>query len=480
MEIRLFKLNKRNNSTKRPSGSGDSFNCYLKDSTSVVDPAVIMEYSSHTSYYDYNYAYIPDFKRYYFISDIISSGKTWELTLMTDVLATYKDTIGSSSMYVLRSAAAWDGRIIDTYYPVMPVYKYESDYMPSFGQWVDNIDLGCFVLGIVGCEDDNKNIGSLRYYVMNRSSLYKLTEALLDSINNNPEFSFEDLTIGLQKALVDPLNFIKSCVWLPYSIISVADSIFGSYSVTLNVNGWVLGSEEDPIPNYMVKTSPPYVDAEVAFQIRRHPWTASRGKYLNCSPYTKATLNFPPFGTFDLDTTVLSDSEALRIVFNTDVTNGTGILEVYADNALLQRTSSQIGVPIQLNQAKTDFLNSMMGIGSGIVGSIVSAGTGNLFGAFSGIANTIGSAADMMKPTVSSTGGSGGFVDLAGGITLQYIFYYPVDEDLQNAGRPLCEVRTLSTLPGYQLIMDGDVQISGTAGEQAAVKTFLEGGYFYE
>jgi hypothetical protein len=30
------------------------------------------------------------------------------------------------------------------------------------------------------------------------------------------------------------------------------------------------------------------------------------------------------------------------------------------------------------------------------------------------------------------------------------------------------------------LIMDGDVQISGTAGEQAAVKSFLEGGYYYE
>ena len=100
MEIRLFKLNKRNNSTKRPSGSGDSYNCYLKDSTSVVDPSVIMEYRDHTSYYDYNYAYIPDFDRYYYISDIISSGKTWELTLVTDVLATYKDEIGNSNMYV--------------------------------------------------------------------------------------------------------------------------------------------------------------------------------------------------------------------------------------------------------------------------------------------------------------------------------------------------------------------------------------------
>lgn len=481
MQIKLFKISKRNNSTKRPNYDGNDFECFLKDSTSVVAPVVIMEFTYHTKYYDYNYAYIPDFNRYYFITDIISSGKTWEISLTTDVLATYKDTIGSSSLYVLRSAAAWDGRIIDTYYPVMPTHSEQHQHYDGFDTYVNDIDNGCFVLGIVGAENDGHNIGSVRYYVMPRNSLYKLVDALLNILNDNPQsFDFSDLTEGLQRSLVDPLQFIKSCVWLPVTYIEVADENYGSMKVSMSVDGWTIGSALEPIPNYDVSTKPAYVERDYVFQLIAHPWTGSRGKYMNVSPYTKITLDCPPFGAFDLDTTVLSDASALTARIKIDVITGTGVLEVYADDVLLQRTSSQIGVPVQLSQAVTGIMSGLSGMGSGLLSGAMSLLSGNWFGAIGGLGSTIGSATDMMKPTVTSVGGSGGFVDMSGGISVHYLFYYPVDDDLQNAGRPLCEVRMLSTLPGYQLIMDGDVQISGTAGEQAAVKEFLEGGYFYE
>ena len=62
----------------------------------------------------YNYAYISDFGRYYFINDITYDKGIWVMTLNVDVLATYKTTIGSTSTYLLRSSYLYNPRIIDT------------------------------------------------------------------------------------------------------------------------------------------------------------------------------------------------------------------------------------------------------------------------------------------------------------------------------------------------------------------------------
>jgi hypothetical protein len=54
-----------------------------------------------------------------------------------------------------------------------------------------------------------------------------------------------------------------------------------------------------------------------------------------------------------------------------------------------------------------------------------------------------------------------------------------VAEDNEHSGRPLCQIRRISTLPGYLLIKDGEVDINGFAGEAEAVRAYLEGGFFY-
>ena len=120
MDIILYKnFAKKDNSTRRPTGSGDTFSCVLKDNTSVTDPVVLLDLSDKTDFTKYTYAYIPMFSRYYFVVDMVADGLLWSVVLRCDVLATYKTEIGNSLLYVLRSAADHDGRIIDTYYPVM-------------------------------------------------------------------------------------------------------------------------------------------------------------------------------------------------------------------------------------------------------------------------------------------------------------------------------------------------------------------------
>ena len=55
-----------------------------------------------------------------------------------------------------------------------------------------------------------------------------------------------------------------------------------------------------------------------------------------------------------------------------------------------------------------------------------------------------------------------------------------VDEDLAHRGRPLCAVRRLDTLPGYQLCTDTDLQLPCTRTEMDAIRGYLESGYYFE
>ena len=63
----------------------------LKDRCSMLDPVITIENSSVP---DYNYAYIPEFNRYYFITEITSvRNNLWRISLKVDVLESFKTDI---------------------------------------------------------------------------------------------------------------------------------------------------------------------------------------------------------------------------------------------------------------------------------------------------------------------------------------------------------------------------------------------------
>ena len=106
MNITLYKTKSANNviSKKLVSEKNLGNNCILADNTSVTSPTVIIGgIKSLDSISDYNYAYIPQCHRYYYINDIIAlSGGRVKLLLSVDVLMTYKTDILNSTQLVTR------------------------------------------------------------------------------------------------------------------------------------------------------------------------------------------------------------------------------------------------------------------------------------------------------------------------------------------------------------------------------------------
>ena len=76
----------------------------LKESTSIIDPVIIIDSElSSDIISNINYAYIEEFGRWYYITNITSViNGLWEISMHVDVLYTYKDQIREQSGIVAR------------------------------------------------------------------------------------------------------------------------------------------------------------------------------------------------------------------------------------------------------------------------------------------------------------------------------------------------------------------------------------------
>lgn len=486
MKIRLYTFYKRENSTSRPESEGHEYECTLKSDTSIVHPSVIIDYADQEDPkpHLFNYAYIPDFRRWYFVGDTkVLRGVIWEYSLQCDILATYRDTISVSYLYLLRCSRDYDGDIVDSYYPVKTSYRqeYAAKYTPWFRSGTEvQIELGTFIIGIASMPGliTESTFGSIKYVALTRDELCKLINFLMDAGTlSDWSISIDGVTSEAAKAIIDPLQFIKSCQWCPLSY----SDIDTSEQTGLSIWSW-----SAPGVRYKIMPSaPPYLTWNIEFtSIPRHPQARLRGNYLNTEPYSKLSVCIPPFGLIDLDTTLTAQASAIICKVTYDIITGGGILEIHYDNAdgtPACRVKSQIGVPIQLTQVYNDYIGAAGGVIGGALGTIGSILTGNIGGAIMGGVSAITSAAGAMKPVQSSIGGNGGFSDLDGYAVLYAVFYDIAEEDRAHVGRPLCREVNMSTMASgaYCLAMDGDIAINGTAGEQQQLKAYLEGGFYY-
>ena len=102
--------------------AGGSYSCTLKDTTSVLNPALIIRTSD--AVYNYNYLYIAEFQRYYFINDIKSvNNNVWEISAHVDVLETYKTAILANNAVIKRQSLKYNTYLND---PDWKTYAYEQ------------------------------------------------------------------------------------------------------------------------------------------------------------------------------------------------------------------------------------------------------------------------------------------------------------------------------------------------------------------
>lgn len=468
--VNLYSFSKRDNSTARPSGTGTEFSCVLKSGSGIMHPVLAFDIGLSSDPSSYNYAYIAAFDRYYFVEEWYFDRALWTATLKVDVLATYKSEIGAASLYILRAAGANNGNVIDTLYPAKTGCSFDNEIKSN--PWNTT---PVPVIGVIG---SGGVFGSLNYYALDPASteLSTLLQHLLtpqDIINVGNEFNDLDASYALQLSLVDPIQYIKTCVMLPVALtdITAIDAAAG-----IDIYSWNFSTGRKIHPASRIYKN-------YSFTLKKHPDTNSRGNYVNSAPFTKITLTIPPYGCIDIDTSVTCNASTLYVDIEIDPTNGKGILVISCNGIVLNRLEAQIGIPVSLSQVTRDYvgaITSAIGGIAGTIGGIAAGGAGGVAGGIAGGISGIGNAIEAIQPRAQSMGSTGSFVANRGDFRLDYQFMRPVDDDNTHNGRPLCEVRQVSSLSGYMLVQDGDVSTNGTSAEDAAIRNYLESGFYYE
>ena len=92
--VYAYNNNSENNKVTKSLTAVGEYSGTLKDDTSMVDPVILMELPSVPTF---NYAQIPMFNRYYFVTDIVAvRTNLWEIHMHCDVLTTYRSPILNS------------------------------------------------------------------------------------------------------------------------------------------------------------------------------------------------------------------------------------------------------------------------------------------------------------------------------------------------------------------------------------------------
>lgn len=503
LTVQFWTYSKIENSTSIPSATpAAEYDCLLKEPCSIVNPALKLAAPMTLNCYDWNYCRIINFSRYYWVTDWVWNNGIWEAELRVDVLASFRSQIGRQNVYVLRAASAYNSSVIDTTYPTTaaaPTYQSSAQDNPyAIGGSGGSSLGGSFIVGIVNRYSDN---GSVSYYAMTASQFQEFCGKLYNYSSGWLDIDVTEISENLQKALINPFQYIVSCIYLPIPVSSLPGA---TSRVTIYFGWWFVNLSSAAKVVYSFH----HVSNTISLTIPRHPQAASRGNYLNLSPYSFYTLRVYPFGTIDIDSEAIANYNTLDLYFDVDVVTGQGQLNIAVNgkNNPIRSLSAQVGVQVPTASIMVDY--TQLGKSNIIAGGAqavaeIGSGSGSFFqnvrekgrnlltnikeGNWQQIASSakesitnIASSALAARATVEIAGQQGtGSLYYTQTLSLSGRFLPLVDEDITHRGRPLCEVRQLNTLSGFILCADADISIPCTDRESAAIQSYLEGGFYY-
>ena len=144
MQVILYKNTSPLNKISRSLGSPLTKTCTLRNNCDVLNPTIELEYDA--SLLTYNFAYIADFGRYYYINDSMIDGKKLVLKMHVDVLYTYRNIIQASQCVAKRSSSHYNPDVHDD----LCTYENGWDYYSGVLPYEFKANNGDYILTVAG------------------------------------------------------------------------------------------------------------------------------------------------------------------------------------------------------------------------------------------------------------------------------------------------------------------------------------------
>ena len=464
--VSLWKINKKENSTYRPTGSATTYQCVSNADFDILNPDIPLNIGLAENPTAWNYAYISAFNRYYFITDWRVQNGMWWCSLKCDVLASWRDEIGGQVLYVDRSAAEFDGNIVDTTYPAtadfsvtsVPFTLTDADQhaWKTNGAYAD----GTFIMGVIG------KGGAVNFWAFPYTHYLNFMKAVF-----NYDYGFADEQV---KAVFNPIQYITSVIWVPFVYA-------GTGTVNVDFGWWTIGDQSSGA--YSLGAGAVHT-FNVTVNLPKHP-QQTRGAWLNGSQFTRYKLKLPCYGILDVQGFDMVDATSITISVDLDMSTGKAIAYIKPNTVSVntQVVEFQAGVNVQVSQIQS----SMISMGAnwlrntGSVGEYVSNSIAGAFAGMGGLLSGLTNLANFdFSDKVSTAGTTGSMAATLIDGALIGVFQMLADENLPDRGRPLCKRRTVGNLTGFMQISDADISIPCTLSELAQIRGYMNGGFFYE
>lgn len=475
MLVNLYTFEKKKNSTKQPNVSTATTltSVQLKDSTSILNPVLLINPSNASLPSPFvpsgfNYAHLPSFGRYYYVTDWRWINGIWECYLTVDVLASFKSSIGNMSEYVLRSSSSYDTSISDITYPVTTNYAVNRTPIDL------NLDMiGFYVLGIIS-NSSAVSEGAISYYVMTAAEMANFKSYLMSEtfLSANGLANLQEMNKELVKVAYNPFQYIVSCKFFPFAYPSST----GTAVTAINFGWWSIPMTARLISGYVI-----FSQQSDTFTAVAHP-QASRGRYLNHAPYTEIYVIHPMLGTVLLDSNKIEATNTVIITVTADAISGQGVIDITntTRGIRLFETCSNIAQDIPLAQINTDVIGvarTAISSTGDVISKVANLDIGGaIASAASGVLNTI----EASIPVLQASGVNGNKANYYFSADFYTVNRQVVDEDLAHRGRPLCANKTINTLSGFVMCADGHFSGNCFDAEKDIVNNYLMTGFYYE
>lgn len=475
MNVTFYNFSKRRNSTKKPTSTGTVVTCQLKEPCSLKNPRLLLSGNLFTTY---DYAYIGDFGRYYFVSDVVSVGNgLTEITLEDDVLASHKTAIGSTVARIAFASTGFDSEYCDNRINCSTAKSIYEGAVTNI-DFLDDNQIGYFILSVVN-QDPNNGYGFATTYALNAAAMASFRQ----------EFS----TFAFPSAVKEMfggnmMNAIVSCVWVPFTASAMptgASSTGGTIDIldqTLTVSGNVYRLPADTSNEKVYSVTIPDSGNSRYTDFRR------------IEPYTTGQIFLPGIGCADLCMAdwMMTTSVDVDCVIDFATGDISYFLRNPNNHAIIQSFTTNVAADCPVGHVTRNMGGAVTGIAgaaSGIVTTAIGIATENPVMAIGSAVGAIGSAAagvlSYNKRALSLKGGitgktgayfTGSFINL-----FQVTTEDPDDVGyISRKGRPVCLTHAISNHSGYVQCDGASVSIAGDAFERDEINSFLNNGFFYE
>lgn len=456
VDVTFYNLSKRINSTKQPTGTGNTISCNLRDGSDKYNPNIEIRGINVTGY---NYMFIPLFNRYYYIDKCTWSAEQqfWLVSGSVDVLATFKNTILNSVQMIVRTGlvAAEDFTIADDFAitqgkPLRTINPISDNFFPTLETSVYDCSVIC-------------NIAGQGFVVMD---MLNYTNMLRNFFAQNDPITMEYWTQDIARQIINPASHFISQTMFPIKTNVLQNGSFnpriGWYEVPNVTCGWLLRT---------------FLEYSTTVGIQFHPQADNNpDHYLNYPPYTTRNLYMGGFGQVALDNNRCIAGTNLTMTLTIDLLAGGAKLKVTNVNGQVVGYSvAQMGTNVAM--ASRNPINVVSLAGQALLGGAV----GGVMGLAGGAMHAISSLQNAGSAITSgSTGGTGGWVDFRGSV-LCSDFKTIKKSSRFRQGRPYYQEDSLSNHQGnYVMCANPSVQINGSKAELTDIYNYMQGGIHLE